>query len=387
MSKYFLRIAVYATIGIVTASCSHHDDEHDHDHDHDGQEMHDEHEHDHDHDHDDEIKLSAEAAKRFGVTVEELKLRPFNEIIVVSGQIVPAAGDQGAISATASGIFTLSPGITVGCKVSAGQTIGTISSKGLQGGDANQAARVELEAARRELERMKPLLNDGIVSQKDYNETEARVRAAEAAYSGQQSGGVATARVSGVITELTVHSGQFVNTGELVAIVSQNTRMTLRADLPEKYYSFLPKITTANFRPDYAETIFELNNLGGKLLSTPSANGSQGGYIPVYFSFDNRGGIAPGAFAEIYLIGSSRGEVPAVPTEAIVEIEGNHYVYTRVHDDAYTKHLVETGGSDGIYVEITSGLSAGDKVVTSGARIIQMAEVSNIAPPGHSHNH
>ena len=397
MKKYFLNIAMIVVTGLAMGSCSHEHDELAHEHDHDGHEQHDEHCHDGEEEHDGEkhegahhegeIELSVESAKRFGVTVEELKFKPFSEVIRVSGQIVPAAGDQGVVSATASGIFTLNSGLTVGSRVSAGQTIGTISAKGLQGGDANQAARVELESARGEVARMKPLLEDGIVSQKEFNAAEARVRAAEAAYSGSSSGGAAVARVGGVITELTAHTGQFVNTGEPVAVISQNVRMTLRADVPEKYYAFLPKITSANFRPDYSSETIQLSSLGGQLVSPATASGAKGGYIPVYFSFDNRGGIAPGAFAEVYLIGANRGEVLTVPLSAIVEIQGNYYVYTQVHEDAYAKHLVSLGGNDGVSVEIVSGLTAGERVVTSGARVVQMAESSNVTPPGHSHNH
>ena len=77
----------------------------------------------------------------------------------------------------------------------------------------------------------------------------------------------------------------------------------------------------------------------------------------------------------------------SVPRDALVEIQGNKYVYVAEDEDEYEKRLVKTGVSDGRRIEILQGLEEGDKVVSKGASIIRMAEVSAIAPPSHSHNH
>ncbi len=368
--------------------CKHeHNDGHDHE-----DEVEELDEHDHEHDHEghkvgDEITLDPEAAGRFGVKVQTVTPGEFTEVIKVAGQIVPSSGDRGVVSATTSGIFTLRQGLTVGSQVGPGTSIGHISGKEISGGDRNVAARIEIESAKRELDRMTPLYKEGIVSQKDYNEAEARLRSAEAAYSRSAESGAAVSRVGGVITELAVANGEYVEAGQLLAVVSQNTRMTLRADLPQKYFSFLPHITGANFRPDYMDYALKLTDMGGQKVAQPSSAGAQSGYIPVYFSFDNKAGVVPGAFAEVYLLGNRRAQVLTVPLTSIVEIQGNKYVYTKVHDDAYMKNLITTGGNDGVNVEILSGLTPGAAVVTEGARVISMAETSNVAPPGHSHNH
>ncbi|MCH5346373.1 MAG: efflux RND transporter periplasmic adaptor subunit [Muribaculaceae bacterium] len=400
MVKYILKIAVTTAIAVGMTACggSEHA-EHDHDHEHSHAEeahAHDHNGHDHEHGeeadahghgHGDEIKMEPEVAERFGVTVERVSLKPFSEVVKVSGQILPAAGDRSAVSATSSGIFKLKDGITVGSQVSAGQAIGTISARGLQGGDAVEAARVELEAAEAELKRLEPLVADGIVSRKEYNEALARVKAARAAYNGggKAASGTVVATAGGVVTELAATSGEYVETGQLIAVVAQNRNLTLRADLPRRYYSFLPHISTANFRPDYSTEVLTLASLDGRLLSREASN--TGAYIPVYFTFSNRGGVVPGAAAEVYLVGSEKAEALTVPVSAIVEIQGKQYVYTRVHDDAYAKNAVTIGGSDGVNVEILSGLKPGDTVVATGARVVQMAESANVAPPGHSHNH
>lgn len=384
------------------AGCS--NDHADHDHDHEGHDHateaphdHDDHDHDHegyDHDahdhegHGDEIKLSPDAAKRFGVKTRSLQPGEFHEAITVSGQIEPAASDQGVASAPRAGIVTISPGLTTGMKVTAGQRLATVSPKGLAGGDSQRAAIASRDAARAELSRLEPLYRDGVVSAKDYNEAKRQLAEAEANVGSAPAGAMAvTSPRTGTITQILVRQGEYVELGQPIAVTSATTRLTLRADVPERYHSMLPTVATANFRPDYSGRTLSLSNLNGRLAGSPGSSPSSNGYIPVYFSFDNDGSVVPGSFAEVILIGTPRHGALTIPSEAIMEIQGNKYVYTRIHDDAYSKHLVRTVRSDGSNVEIISGLEPGMEVVIAGAGVIRMAENSNVAPPGHSHNH
>lgn len=380
MKAIYYALSVWATISIFTCCTnSAQEDGLGHNHNHD---------HSHEAGHSDEITLKPEDAEKFGVYTQMVKPRQFNEVIKVSGQIVPAPGDQAVVSAPSSGIITLANGISEGKKISAGTTVATISSKGISGGDANEAARVALDAAKRELDRATPLHNDGIISTKDYNAIRQTYEQAKAAYSGSASGSHATAPTTGAITRLLVTQGEYVNAGQPIAMISRNNQLTLRADLPEKYYDFLPTISTANFRTAYSDSIISLNDINGKLISSPStATTGQTGYIPVYFAFDNNGKAVPGTFAEVYLIGAPRHNVVALPVEAITEQQGKHYVYVKLDDECYEKRLVTLGSSNGNEIEITSGLTRKDEVVSRGAIIVRLAESSGAVPEGHSHNH
>ncbi|WP_303425360.1 efflux RND transporter periplasmic adaptor subunit, partial [uncultured Muribaculum sp.] len=149
-------------------------------------------------------------AERFGVKTAKLTPGMFNEVIKVSGQIVPAPDDQVVISARSSGIVTFAHG----CRVNSGATIATLSSKGFSGGDTNEATAIALNAAKKELDRITPLYKEGIVSQKDYNAAEQAYEQARASHSGSKSGSVATAPVSGSITQLLVQQGEYVTAGQ-----------------------------------------------------------------------------------------------------------------------------------------------------------------------------
>lgn len=386
-----------AVIGLFTPSCAHtaEQDGLGHHHHHEG---HEEHDHDHDHEgddhdgHDDEhgagiIHLTEAQIEEFGVKSAVVEPREFSEVIKVSGQIMSAPDDRSVVSAKSSGIVTFAPGITQGAKVSRGQNVATVSAKGMAGGDSNEAARVAYEAAKRELDRLTPLHADGIVSTRDYNAALQTYEQAKAAYSGYASGSYASAPSSGIITTLLVSQGEFVNAGQPIAEISGNRELTLRADLPEKYFSLLPSITTASFRTSYMEQVISLSELGGRRIADNSAVGSRPGYLPLYFRFNNNGAVVSGSSAEVYLIGSPRKDVITVPVASLTEQQGQLFVFVQLDEDCFKKVPVTAGQSNGQFVEITSGMKEGERVVTEGTTFVRLAETSGVVPEGHSHTH
>lgn len=335
-----------------------------------------------------EITLHKHLADEFGVEAEKIAPGEFAQVVKVSGQIESATTSRAVVSATASGIVHFAGNITEGKKVSAGTLIASISAKGISGGDSNAAAAAALDAAKRELDRVTPLHKDGIVSTKDYNAARQAYEQAKAAYSGTPAGGSATSSTAGVITSLLVRQGEYVSVGQPIAVVSGNNSLTLRGDLPEKYYSFLPTVSDANFRAAYTDEVVALKDLNGKLLSSGGAVGDNSrGYLPVYFSFENNGKVVPGSYAEVYLIGTKRHDVLAVPLAAVSEQQGQHFVYVRLDEDCYKKCPVTLGGNDGQKVEILAGIQSGDAVVTKGMTFVKLAETSGVVPEGHSHSH
>jgi RND family efflux transporter MFP subunit len=381
MKKLWHSIAICSTLLIYISSCtpSAKDDGLGHNHDHGS------------HgggNHGGEIVLSTEQAQKFGVYSQMVKPRDFNNIIKVSGQIESAPTEQSIVAATAPGIVKYTPGIVEGKIVSKGAIIARISSKSIAGGDPNESARIAVDATKRELDRLTPLHEDGIVSTKEYNAAKQAYEEACAAYSGTPTGGAAKASTSGAITQLLVKEGEYVATGQPIAVISGTTRLTLRADLPEKYYNQLATITTASFKPSYSNEVIPLSDVNGKLVSVPTtATAQQTGYIPIHFSFDNNGSAIPGAFVEVYLIGNTKPNAIVLPVDAISEQQGKYYVYIKLDDECYEKRLVTIGSSNGTEVEILSGLSRKDEVVTKGAIIVKLAESSGAVPEGHSHNH
>ena len=374
-----------------------HEGAHEHEHEHEHSEAHehqhgDSHEHsEHEHEHNkggasNEITLSPEQAKQFGVKSIEVKKGSFHETIKVSGQIVGAQGDEYTVVASSAGMVKLRKSVAVGSHVGAGQAIASISAKNMVGGDANEQARIIYNNAKRELERLKPLYEDKIVTARDYNTALENYERAKAACSSGSGSGVATTAISGTVIALNVVDGQFVEAGEVIAKVSKNARLLLRADLPASFAAKVQNISSANFRTSSSSEMYSLSQLGGRRISAGTVAAAQPGYIPVCFEFANNGTLVSGSFAEVYLIGADRSNTIAVPVKALTEELGSFFVYVQLDDECYAKRRVEPGISDGCNIEILSGLNEGEKVVAEGAMIIKLAGNSG-AIPGHSHEH
>lgn len=340
----------------------------------------------------DEIHFSTAQAREAGVRTMVLQPSEFSEILEVSGQVLPAQGTEVTIAAPMAGIVQPSAGtrLTEGEAVGRGQTLFTIDAAPMADGNPAAAAQAELEAARSALKRAESLAGERIVSQRELEE--ARQRAATAEAQARSLGNASQRRnvsapAGGYLKELLVRPGSYVAAGQPLAILTQNRRLQLRADVPERHFTTLPHIVSANFRTDCQEAgrTYSLKELNGRLVSRGRASGTGDCFVPVIFEFNNAGGIIPGSFAEIYLTGTPRKGVMAVPAEALTEAAGQTFVYVQTEADSYRRVRVETGASDGRRTEIVAGLRAGDRVVVEGAAMVRLAANATAVPEGHSH--
>jgi membrane fusion protein, heavy metal efflux system len=88
----------------------------------------------------------------------------------------------------------------------------------------------------------------------------------------------------------------------------------------------------------------------------------------------------------VYLMTSSITDALVVPSSALVEEQGVFYLYVQTGGESFQKREVKTGVSDGINVQILSGVSEGERVVTKGAFQIKLSSASG-ALPAHGHEH
>lgn len=395
-------MAYFTFTGALLTSCNsnakdelahhHHDHGHD-DHEHSEAEGHD---HDAEGEHSEEINIPHTGkeivmepcqAKELGVATTPAVAGKFHDVIKVSGQVMEAADGAGIASAPTAGTLTFAKGISEGCTVSRGQVIATVKPGSTSAGNPNATAKAALDAAKRELERVRPLHEHGIVSTAEFNAAQAAYDAARAAYSPAAASGRVVAPCSGTLTQLLAKSGQIVDVGTPVASVSGTHRLTLRADLPQRHYNVAASMTGAKIRTPYSDNVIDLTELDGSRVTGQPASSARPGYIPVYFTFTNNGKLVPGTPVEVYLQGSPRDGVITVPVSAVSEQQGHYFVYVQVDKEGYVKVPVTLGESDGTHIEVVSGLKAGMPVVTQGTIYIRLAESSGVVPEGHSHSH
>lgn len=387
MKTIILLIPLY-TIFLVSCAGSTHE-EHEHEH------SHSEHAHEHktdegEHHHGDgAIIIQPEEANRLGIVTKAVESESLNKAVSVTGQIINIPSGQAVISASGPGIVTLSEILTLGHRLTAGQAVGRIAAQNISGGDPNAAARVALNAAKQEVDRLTPLVKEGIVTQREYNAAIAAYESAQAAYSPKAASGVLTSPINGIVTSVLVSTGQYVEAGTIIATLSKSDKLLLRVDLPEKFRNSLGKITDAEFRIPQSSDWYSAKSLGGSITENAGINMPvAAGYIPVYFTIGNpNGAFAAGTYVEASIILSDTQEAIAVPTAALSEQYGNYFVYVKTGDHEYTKQKVTIGQTSGPLTEITSGLHPGQTIVVEGMAAVKLSESSGAVPEGHSHNH
>ena len=341
--------------------------------------------------HSDEIILPPAKAQAAGVAVNTVEPGVFNQVIKTSGQVMAAQGDESVAVATVAGVVSFHGKVIEGMSVGKGTPLVVLSSKNMADGDPVQRARIAYETARKEYERMKELLPNKIVSEKDFAQARqtyenARISYEAVAKNHSAQGQAVTSPISGYVKNLLVKEGDYVTVGQPLVSITQNRRLFLRADVSEKYYPYLRTIGSANFCTPYNNKVYTLKDLNGRLLSYGKASGDNGYYVPVTFEFDNKGDIIPGSFVEIFLLSSPMENVISLPHTALTEEQGSFFVYLQVDEEGYKKQLVTLGADNGERVQILSGIKAGNKVVTQGAYQVKLAGATN-AIPAHSHEH
>ncbi|MBO7247527.1 MAG: efflux RND transporter periplasmic adaptor subunit [Bacteroidaceae bacterium] len=374
--------------------------EHEHHHEHSEATEHHQHEHQHSesaetHQHNHsaagDIILAPEKAHAAGVVAEIITPKDFRQVISVSGRIESSQNAEMSIVANVAGVVSFNRPLVSGTQVTQGNTLLSISSHNLQDGDPVERAKIAYQAAEEEYNRAKRLIDDKIISEKDFNAIRERYENARLTYQAvakdnSNNGATVTAPTNGYIKEVFVKEGDYVTVGQTLATVAQDNILYLYADIPERYYGYMNNITSANFSTVYSNQVYELDSMNGEKVSYSRALASGSGYATMTFSFKNDGTLVPGSFANIYLLAENRPNTIAIPNEALVEEQGLYFVFIKMCEESYSKRQVKIGASNGKEVEITDGIHSGDNVVVKGAYHVKLASTS-ASLPAHSHSH
>lgn len=390
--------AFAAASAVLLSACGHHD--HDHEHDHGHVHIHGGHSHghedgdEHDHDHEDGvIVFSEEQAEMAGLETETLALGSFAEVIRVSGQVSAAQGDEAAIVARTSGIVNYTRDhLSEGSEVRNGEVIARVSAEGIAGGDVIAQSNLALATAKAAYERAQRLISDSIISQKEFEKAQLEyesARLAANAGNGGKGGASVASPLKGFIKQVLVKQGEYVEAGQIIATVTKSCNLQLRAEVPERHFTSLTKIRSANFKMGYDDIARSLDELGGHLVAIGKIADEGSAYIPVTFEFTNTGSVVPGSFADIWLIMQNRENVLTIPVSALSEAQGVFYAYIQHDDDDdhFERRELRIGSSDGLRVEVLSGLAEGEKVVIKGVSQVKMAGATGVIPDAHNHSH
>jgi RND family efflux transporter MFP subunit len=307
-----------------------------------------------------------------------------------------AAGDEVIVSAKMNGTVLYSGGsIPEGKSVSAGE--GLFSVSGSDMADNNLAVRIieaqnNYERTQLEYDRKKSLAKDKIVSDKDLLTAKNEFENSKATYdmlrkNFSSAGQTISSPISGFVKQTFVTNGQYVIAGQPLVSVTKNKTLLLRADIQQKYASLLQSFSTANIRTLHNNTTYTLEQLNGKLLSYGRNTNSDNYLVPVSLQIDNVGGFISGEFVELYLKTITNSSAITIPNDALVEDQGNYFVFVQVNPELFEKREVSVGSTDGIKSEIKSGIVDSERIVTKGAILVKLAQSSGAldAHSGHVH--
>jgi membrane fusion protein, heavy metal efflux system len=321
--------------------------------------------------------------------------QPFAEIIKTTGQILPAKGDEVIITAKSNGIITFGNSKKlIGSSVNKGETLFAITGGGLTESNIDSEykdAKASFEKNEADFKRAKILTEEKIMPQKEFLIVELRYKNAETKFNTiannySASGKKITSPIQGFIKNILVNEGEYVKIGEPIASVSQNHKLILKAEVPQKYYSKLNTISSANFKTTYDNTIYSTDSLKGKFISYGKNTNENVYYIPVHFEIDNKGKIISGSYIEVFLKTTVIRNALIIPYSALIEEQGNYFAYVQTSGEGFQKRELKLGINDGVSVQILLGIKENERVVIKGAYQIKLATMSG-KMPAHGHEH
>jgi len=341
-------------------------------------------------------RFSKEQSWKIDFATFEARREPFGQIIRATAQIQPSQGDERVITAQAGGtVFFPNDNVVEGKAVNAGQVLFSIDGSGMA--DNNLSVRYaeaesEYRRAKAEYDRKQELAKDNIVSQSDLLKAKTDFSNAEAVYNhlhknfatGKQ---IVSSPMNGFVTGVLVRNGEYAEAGQAVLVVSQNRNLLIKAELQPKYYNVLSQITSANIRLMNSNRTYSLEELGGRVVSFGKSTDIANPQIPVLFQVNNKTGMLPGSFVELFIKTQTNTQAITIPNEAIIEEMGNYFVYVQLTPELFEKRMIKKGVTDGVRTEITEGVAEGERVISKGAMMVKLSQASGALDPHAGHVH
>jgi RND family efflux transporter MFP subunit len=340
--------------------------------------------------------------------------RPLRPSVVANGALRPRSdGDAHLVAPVTGRLVSLGQTFPhVGMAVKKDQVLATIAPR--LGTEADPAtlesaasqAKVRLELARKERERLEGLFAQQAVSERRVAEARsaeslAKEEATAAArrlaqYQGTQraSGEGATGKVelrspvTGVVASVSTAPGAFVEEGKELFHVVDPDRLWLEVQVPEADIGRIGKPSGAWFEVQGFDRPFTVDpKTGGKVVAFGGVVDAHSRTTPLIFEVGNPGrALRVGMFAKVHVLSGQEMKGLAIPASAVVDDGKQEVAFALVSGEAFERRPLKLGVRDGEWVQVLDGLSPGDRVVTRGAWQVRLAAAGGAIPAsGHVH--
>ena len=356
------------------------------------------------------ITYLKETAWTTDISIEPAGTRELVPTLRTTGEIRATSGREARLTATTHGRVLVDAMPVLGAKIAAGQVLARIVPKATNAGDRvtlvgdSRQARAELAAAETELARSNRLWEARAIPEKQLDAAKTRVEIARAQVaaaqgrlsqfdvgaSGRGTGGATyqvRSPIAGTLIAIHVSANQSVEDGDRLFTVVDLDRVWLHADIFEPDVSRVETATRAAFRVDGYESTIPIAPPDGRVVTIGKLVDEKTRTVPMIFELSNPDQrLRIGSFATVWIETGAPTVALAIPESAIVDDAGRKVAYVQVAGESFERRLVTPGLRSGGWVEITSGIAKGDRVVTRGAYEIKLA-ASGGAVPEHGHAH
>lgn len=303
------------------------------------------------------------------VRVARAESRPMERVLHVVGTL--SAHEEATIAAQVAGQIETNH-VDLGDRVAAGQElvlIDTTSYDALTRQSAAMLAKATAAAASatQNLKRIQDLQRDKIASTADLDQavaeagkTAADVKAAEAADAIARLN-LERSRVrapfAGAVAQRIVNAGDYVAVGTPIARLVKTDPLRLRLEVPER------ESMAVRVGQDVRVSIEGDTNLyRGQIARVAPAIREADRMLQVEADIPNQGALRVGLFANAQIIVNASEAALSVPASSLVVFAGIEKVITIKEGKALEK-TIATGRRGPDWVEIVSGLNAGEEVV------------------------
>lgn len=180
--------------------------------------------------------------------------------------------------------------------------------------------------------------------------------------------------LTGTVVERTVTPGQSVggDVGQVLFTVADLERLQVVADVYERDLALVKVSQVARVNVEaYPSTDF-----GAVVASIGDVVDPNTRTIKVRAWVDNQEQkLKPEMFARLRLDVGDALPFLAIPKEAVVEIDGKHFVYLVEAGDKFVKKEVKVSSVSAEFVRVLEGLTPGERIVTKGAVLVKGQDV------------
>jgi len=325
----------------------------------------------------------AEPAVHATVAASTVTVAPqaFTETLGAIGTVVSRAGHAATLSAPAAGRVA-NILVTSGQSVRVGQTLVELDQAPFQA--ALQSANAALAVAERANERQQRLAQEGIVPRKDAEAAAAevaRARAEAVAAKRIEQLSILRSPINGVVTRMSATLGASVDPAASIVEISDPTALDL-------LLSVTPT-DAARVRPGAKVTVSAGQSATGEPLGIGSVLDVAGTVDTTTRSVAvrveapttrRRLRIGETVFGAIAV--GMRASAIVVPLEALIPDGEEFKVFVVDANSVAHEREVKVGGRTSTVAEILEGLTAGERVVTTGA--YGVADSAKVVAPGDS---